>query len=33
MTREADYLEADIRKILALVVKFEGCGKPGPGVW
>ena len=33
MIREAGYEEAEARKILALVVKFEGYGKPGPGVW
>ena len=32
MIREAGYDEAGARKILALVVKFEGYGKPGPGV-
>src|SRR5687768_7473018 len=31
MIREAGYDEAEARKILALVVKVEGYGKPGPG--
>jgi|GEM_PF-5582517 len=31
--RELGYDEAGARKILALVVKFEDFGKPGPGVW
>src|SRR5688572_18622650 len=33
MIREAGYDEAEARKVLALVVKVEGYGKPGPGVW
>ena len=33
MIREAGYEEAEARKVLALVVKVEGYGKPGPGVW
>ena len=33
MIREHGYDEAGARKILALVVKIEGYGKPGPGVW
>jgi hypothetical protein len=31
MIREHGYDEAGARKILALVVKFEDFGKPGPG--
>ena len=31
MIREAGYEEAEARKVLALVVKVEGFGKPGPG--
>ena len=30
--REAGYDEAEARKVLALVVKVEAFGKPGPGV-
>src|SRR5687767_4179809 len=33
MIREAGYEEPEARKVLALVVKVEGYGKPGPGVW
>jgi hypothetical protein len=33
MIREAGYEEAEAPKVLALVVKVEGYGKPGPGVW
>ena len=33
MIREHGYDEAGARKILALVVRFEDFGKPGPGVW
>ncbi len=33
MFREAGYDEAEARKLLALAVKVEGYGKPGPGVW
>ena len=29
--REAGYDEAEARKLLALAVKVEGFGKPGPG--
>ena len=32
MFREAGYDEAEARKLLALAVKVEGYGKPGPGV-
>ena len=33
MIREAGYDEAEARKLLAVAVKVEGYGKPGPGVW
>src|SRR5687768_6948109 len=33
MIREAGYEEAEARRVLALAVKVEGYGKPGPGVW
>ena len=33
MIREAGYDEAEARKVLALVVKVEDYGKPGPGGW
>ena len=33
MIRDAGYEEAEARKVLALVVKVEDYGKPGPGVW
>ena len=31
MIRQHGYEEAEARKVLALVVKFEDFGKPGPG--
>jgi hypothetical protein len=33
MFRAAGYEEAEARQVLALVVKVENYGKPGPGVW
>ena len=33
MIRAKGYDEAEAHKVLALVVKVEDFGKPGPGVW